>query len=102
MKVQATKGDYICADGKFFKAIGADSQGKELYRQIELYLPAAPGTYGVPIVDTMNTWMEELASGERQFKWAIGSTGGSLTARYQIRSEDGELMSVLALTGGMK
>lgn len=102
MKKMGELGNFICADGKFFVTCGVDVSGAFIYRQIELYLPAAEGTFGEPIVDTMNKYLEQLNSEERKYRWAIGSTGGLLTARYQIRESDGELLSVLALSGGMK
>lgn len=103
MKVQATVGEWLCADGKFFREFNIDPvDHKPIYRQVELYLPCAPGTYGEPIETTMNRWMEDLQSGKRETRWAIGSTGGQLTARYKLRESDGELVSLLALSGGMQ
>lgn len=102
MKKMGELGSFICADGKFFVACGSDVSSKLIYRQIELYLPADTGTLGEPIVDTMNRYLLELRNEDRSYRWAIGSTGGLLTARYQIRESDGELLSVLALSGGMK
>ena len=102
MKVQGKTEDYICADGKFFTGISCDEEGVVTYRQIELYLPSATGTYGEEIEVTMNKWLQDLQKEVRQWRWAIGSTGGQLTARYRIRESDGELLSVLALSGGMQ
>lgn len=101
MKIQGCTEDFICADGKFFVVAGLVDGGVRRFRQIELFLPAAPGTLGVPLDVTMALWLSLLQEGVKKYRWAIGSTGGQLTARYQIRS-DGELVSELALNGGMK
>lgn len=102
MKIQGQKGPAICADGKFFVSISAPSETDVIYRQIELYMPGTNGTFGEEIVVTMEKWLERLAADELNYRWAIGSTGGQLTARYKIRESDGELVSLLALEGGMK
>lgn len=101
MKVMGQKNDYICADGKFFVGIDCDEEGNVTYRQIELYLPAGEGVYGEPTVVTMQKWLDQLDAEIKKYRWAIGGTGGQLTARYQIRESDGELVSLLALAGGM-
>lgn len=101
MKIQGRTDDFICADGKFFAKCGSTGDEVARFRQIELFLPAAPGTLGVPIDVTMALWLSLLQEGVKKCRWAIGSTGGQLTARYQIRA-DGELVSELALNGGMK
>ena len=46
--------------------------------------------------------MEELERGERVPRCGTGTTGKPLTARYRIRAMDGQLVSVLALSGGLK
>lgn len=102
MKVQGQNEVAMCADGKFFVKNGVNEKGDDVWRQIELYLPCAEGTFGESIVATMERWLKELEECERDFKWAVGSTGGQLTARYEIRASDGELVSQLALNGGMK
>ena len=101
MVIQGKTENYICADGKFFVIFDYNDQGQPRYRQIESYLPAAPGTYGEPIEETMRKRLDAFEAG-KDWRWAIGSTGGQLTARYQIRESDGELVSELSLSGGMK
>lgn len=101
MKIEGMSEQYLSAGGKFFVQYDFDEKCKPLYRQIELYLPSAEGTYGEPIEVTMKKWLDQLEDGSRDWKWAIGSTGGQLTARYQVRESDGELVSLLALKGGM-
>lgn len=102
MKIQGRTDSVICADGKFFTRLVSIPGESEVYRQIELYLPSAEGTYGELTVATMERWLKKLENGDMTCKWAVGSTGGQLTARYQIRPSDGELISQLSLSGGMK
>lgn len=101
MVIQGRTESYLCADGKFFVIFDYNDQGQPRYRQIESYLPAAPGTYREPIEETMRKRLDAFEQG-KDWRWAIGSTGGQLTARYQIRESDGELVSELSLSGGMK
>jgi len=102
MKKLGALGAFVCADGKFFVKNGVNAVlNVTSYRQIELYLPGSEGCMGEPLQTTMDKWLLELHTGERAYKWAVGSTGGQLTARYVFR-EDGELISVLAMTGGIK
>lgn len=101
MVIQGQTENFMCADGKFFVMYDYDEKGNAMYRQIERYLPGAPGTLGEPIEKTMARYLEELEGG-RDYRWAVGSTGSLLTARYQVRSEDGELVSMLSLSGGMR
>lgn len=101
MKIEGQSEQFICADGKFFALYDYDQEGKPLYRQIELYMPAAEGVYNEPLDATRARFLEALETG-KDWRWAIGSTGGQLTARYQVRESDGELVSLLALKGGMK
>jgi hypothetical protein len=101
MKIEGQTENYICADGKFFTLYDYDEKGAALYRQIECYLPAAEGTYGEPLAVTMQRKLDAFEQG-KDWRWAIGSTGSLLTARYQVRESDGELVSLLTLSGGMK
>ena len=101
MVIQGKTENNICADGKFIVIFVNNDQGQPRYRQIESYLPAAEGAYGEPIEETMRKRLDAFEAG-KDWRWAIGSTGGQLTARYQIRESDGELVSELSLSGGMK
>lgn len=101
MKIEGQSEQFICADGKFFAMYDYDQQGKALYRQIELYMPGDTGTYNEPLDVTRARKLAALETG-KDFRWAIGSKGGQLTARYQVRESDGELVSLLSLNGGMK
>ena len=101
MVIQGKSESYLCADGKFFVVFDYNEDGQARYRQIERYLPAATGCYGEPVETTMQRWLEQLEQG-LEWRWAIGSTGGQLTARYQVSESDGELVSELSLSGGMK
>lgn len=101
MVIMGRTESYICADGKFFVVFDYNDQGQARYRQIESYLPASTGCYGEPIEETMRKRLDAFEQG-KDWRWAIGSTGGQLTARYQIRESDGELVSELSLSGGMK
>lgn len=103
MKKQGALGHFICADGKFFKFVNVDQEDSQnVYRQIELYMPATEGCYREPLGLTRDRFLLDLHTGVRPVKWAVGSTGGQLTARYKIRESDGELVSILALSGGIK
>lgn len=102
MKIESQRTDYLCADGKFFTGIACSEEGVITYRQIELYLPSATGVYGEEIEVTREKWLDQLQAETRKWRWAIGSTGNQLTARYQIRESDGELVSLLSLNGGMQ
>lgn len=101
MKIMGQNESYICADGKFFVIFDYNEKGQARYRQIEHYLPAGTSCYGEPLEVTMERRLKEFEEG-KEWRWAIGSTGGQLTARYQIRESDGELVSELSLAGGMK
>lgn len=101
MVIMGRSESYLCADGKFFVMFDHDENGQARYRQIELYLPASTGCYKEPLETTMERRLNELEAG-KDWRWAIGATGGLLTARYRIRESDGELMSELSLNGGMK
>ena len=101
MKIQGQSESYICADGKFFVVFDYNEAGQARYRQIESYLPADTGCYGEPLEVTMQKRLDAFEQG-KDWRWAIGATGGQLTARYQIRESDGELVSELSLSGGMK
>ena len=101
MVIMGRSENYLCADGKFFVMFDFNESGQARYRQIESYLPASTGCYGEPLEETMRKRLDAFEQG-KDWRWAIGSTGGQLTARYQIRESDGELVSELALSGGMK
>lgn len=100
MKIQYQTAQFICADGKFFVQYDFDKQGKALYRQIEYYMFKEDCEPKGSKREWMEKAMREFEDG-KDFRWAIGSTGGLLTARYQVRESDGELVSLLALNGGM-
>ena len=102
MQIEQISENHISSEGKFFKVVDVDDQGVKTYRQLELYLPGDVGTYKEPLEATRSRWMQELESGERVCKFGTGTTGKPLTARYRIRAMDGELVSVLALSGGIK
>lgn len=102
MIVDVFSANFAVSGGKFFKVISRDENGVETYRQLECYLPGAVGTLGDPIEKTQDRYLAEFEAGTREAKWALGTTGKPLTARYRIRESDGELVSVLALEGGMK
>lgn len=94
--------NFAVSDGKFFKVVDRDEAGVETFRQLECYLPSAVGTLGEPLNTTRTRYLTQFEKGEREAKWALGTTGKPLTARYRIRESDGQLVSVLALEGGMK
>lgn len=100
MKIMQRVGRFLCADGKFFVVVATEGN-EEVYRQIELYLPGSTGCYGEPLEVTATRYLQLLDSQQRPYKWAIGSTGGQMTARWRVRA-DGELVSELSLKGGMK
>lgn len=99
MVIQGRSEQFLCADGKFFVMYDYNEAGKPLYRQIENYMykeDCGPG--GIKEAE-MNKRMKEWEEG-KDFRWAIGSTGTQLTARYVIREEDGQLVSLLSLKTG--
>jgi hypothetical protein len=100
MIIQGKSEQFICADGKFFALYDFDDQGRGLYRQIESYMHKEDCGPGGLKEAEMNKRMAEWEAG-KDFRWGIGSTGTLLTARYRIREEDGELVSLLSLNGGM-
>ena len=102
MQIEQKSENFISSEGKFFKAVEEDSNGVKTYRQLELYLPGDVGTYREPLEVTRTRWLEELERGERVPRFGTGTTGKPLTARYRIRAMDGQLVSVLALSGGLK
>lgn len=102
MKIQHQTAQFICADGKFFVEYEYDNADeKPIYRQIEYYMFKEDCEVGGRKREQMEKALREFEDG-KDFRWAIGSTGGQLTARYKIRESDGELMSTLALKGGMR
>lgn len=102
MIIEAFTENFATSGGKFFKVVERDEQGVETFRQLECYSPSAVGTLGEPLETTQARYLTEFEAGTRDAKWALGTTGKPLTARYRIRESDGELVSVLALNGGMK
>lgn len=101
MVIQGRSETYLCADGKFFVMYDYDQDGKPMYRQIECYMFKEDCGVGGAKEELMNKRLQEFEDG-KDFRWAIGSTGGQLTARYKVRESDGQLVSMLALAGGMK
>lgn len=100
MKIQARTNDFLVADGKFFTGIDCSEEGVVTYRQIECYMFKEDCEDGAAKQPLMMKRLQDFENG-KEFRWAIGSTGNQLTARYQIRESDGELMSMLALNGGI-
>lgn len=100
MVIDGRSEQFLCAGGKFFVMYDYDTDSKPMYRQIECYLPASTGCHNEPIEATMARRLAEFEAG-KDFRWAIGSTGSLLTARYKVRESDGELVSLLALNGGI-
>lgn len=100
MKVMTQSVNFVVCDGKFFKKVGEDEKLGTMYRQVELYLPASTGCFKEELIVTAERWLDELEKGRRTPRWAIGSTGSLMTARYAFR-QDGELVSKLSLEGGM-
>lgn len=101
MVIMGKTENYLCADGKFFVIFDYNEKGEPRYRQIESYLPGDVSTYKEPLEVTMEKRLKAFEEG-KDWRWAIGSTGSQLTARYQVRESDGELVSELSLSGGMK
>lgn len=101
MVIQGKTEQFICADGKFFVMYDFDEEGRALYRQIESYMHkedcGPEGSKEKEMMARMEAW-----EAGKDFRWALGSTGSLLTARYRIREEDGQLVSLLSLSGGMR
>lgn len=102
MIIEERTANFAASEGKFFQVVERTEEGVETFRQLECYMPAAVSTYKEPLEATRSRFLAELESGARVKKWGMGATGKPLTARYRIRESDGELMSVLALEGGLK
>jgi hypothetical protein len=102
MIIEERTANFAACEGKFFQVVERSEEGVETFRQLECYMPAAVSTYKEPLEATRSRFLAELERGARAKKWGLGATGKPLTARYRIRESDGQLMSVLALEGGLK
>ena len=101
MIIQGKTEQFLCADGKFFAMYDFDTDGQPMYRQIESYMYKEDCGPGASKEKEMMARMEAWEAG-KDFRWALGSTGILLTARYKIREEDGQLVSLISLNGGMR
>ena len=102
MIIEERTANFAACEGKFFQVVERSEEGVETFRQLECYMPASVSTYHEPLAVTRGRWLDELERGERVPRFGTGTTGKPLTARYRIRAMDGQLVSVLALSGGLK
>ncbi|HHB8424196.1 hypothetical protein [Klebsiella pneumoniae] len=58
----------------------------DVWSKVELYLPSSPTTYGFEsLEDCANSFLDDLESGKRKFKYAIGENGHYDTRSYTKR-----------------